>query len=432
MESGEPIYIPEGEAHCDRLKTLGLTATTNAFGAGRWMNEWREYFHNARVVILPDNDPPGLAHAEEVARSLYGSAAGIKVVRLLGLEDKGDVIDWLDAGGTADELTQIVDEWPVWEPSDTPSVDDRATPRSGQVKQGKGRAIIYEDKSAIFRIAGDYRLTPSQIWLLQTLLKVAKSATGRWSGNYTRLAEDTRLSRATVTKTVSQLSALALISVVTPVTNHSRGELQINCYANCVLFQKEHGRATVYEDKFAIFQIAEEFRLTPNESWTLQALVKLASFVTGRWLGTYTGLAEDTRLSRASVSRVVGHLAQLGLLTVVTPSKANGQVELQLDCYATCVNVTKGTAASLVVPLHRGVSLADVTQLSPRRAEIAPESRKIARFSRASAPSTGTWNVGQEGLFGGVRDDVRGREEYWTGRICELLPGTIVTEAGGQ
>ena len=55
---------------------------------------------NRILVVLPDNDEPGRRHAEKVAKSLWSKAASIKVLKLPGLPDKGDVSDWLDAGGS--------------------------------------------------------------------------------------------------------------------------------------------------------------------------------------------------------------------------------------------------------------------------------------------------------------------------------------------
>jgi hypothetical protein len=56
------------------------------------------------VVILPDNDQPGEAHARDVARGLLPVAKAVKILRLPGLPPKGDVSDWLAAGGTRDKL----------------------------------------------------------------------------------------------------------------------------------------------------------------------------------------------------------------------------------------------------------------------------------------------------------------------------------------
>ena len=120
----ETVYLPEGEKDVDWLAKLGLVATTNPQGAGKWRNEYTATLKGRHVAILPDNDQAGRKHAEKVAGALYGEATSVKVVELPSLPEGGDVSDWLDAGNSVDELLRIVDETPEWEPpsssSDTP------------------------------------------------------------------------------------------------------------------------------------------------------------------------------------------------------------------------------------------------------------------------------------------------------------------------
>jgi putative DNA primase/helicase len=49
--------------------------------------------------VLPDNDEAGQAHADTVIAALYGTVDKIKRLDLPGLPPKGDVADWLAAGG---------------------------------------------------------------------------------------------------------------------------------------------------------------------------------------------------------------------------------------------------------------------------------------------------------------------------------------------
>jgi hypothetical protein len=71
--------LPELRANADRLALLGLTATTNVGGAGKWKREYSEAPRGRHVVILPDNDEPGRAHAQDVASNLQGVAASVKL-----------------------------------------------------------------------------------------------------------------------------------------------------------------------------------------------------------------------------------------------------------------------------------------------------------------------------------------------------------------
>lgn len=106
----QTILIVEGEKDADRLAALGLAATTNSAGAGKWRAEYSDVLRGRKVAILPDNDEPGRAHALHVATSLQGIAASIKIVELPGLPPKGDVSDWLDAGGSLRTLRDLVNK----------------------------------------------------------------------------------------------------------------------------------------------------------------------------------------------------------------------------------------------------------------------------------------------------------------------------------
>jgi len=102
------VYVPEGEKHVDRLWELGFPATCNPGGAGKWREEYSEILKWKKVVALPDNDPPGEEHSLQIAWSVSGAGAKVKIVHLPGLPTKGDVIDWLEAGHTKEELADLV------------------------------------------------------------------------------------------------------------------------------------------------------------------------------------------------------------------------------------------------------------------------------------------------------------------------------------
>ncbi|WP_051603332.1 hypothetical protein [Simplicispira psychrophila] len=104
---GTPAYIVEGEKDADRLAALGLVATCCAGGAGKWKPQHAEHFQGRAAVLIADNDSAGRDHMQKVAKSLKGVAAHITVLALPGLDDKGDVSDWLDTGGTVDALADM-------------------------------------------------------------------------------------------------------------------------------------------------------------------------------------------------------------------------------------------------------------------------------------------------------------------------------------
>lgn len=114
-DPSQTVYVCEGEKDVERTEAEGLLATTNAQGAKKWLDEFSDTLEGRSVVILADNDRDGRAHAELVARSLDGKAKSVKVLELPGVSEGGDVSDFLDAGGTAEDLEQLAQEAPEWE-----------------------------------------------------------------------------------------------------------------------------------------------------------------------------------------------------------------------------------------------------------------------------------------------------------------------------
>lgn len=116
-EPARAVVIAEGEKDCDNLARVGILATCNAGGAGKWTAEHSAFLRGRHVAIVADNDEAGRNHAQQVAHSLHGVAASVRVVELPGLPAKGDVSDWLGAGGTKDELMRLAKAAPHWSPT---------------------------------------------------------------------------------------------------------------------------------------------------------------------------------------------------------------------------------------------------------------------------------------------------------------------------
>jgi hypothetical protein len=106
------VFVVEGEKDVDNLRRIGEVATTNPGGVGSsklWQTPaFRDPLRGRHVVVLPDNDVPGRKHAEAVAAALHGCAKTVKVLALPALPPKGDVSDWIEAGGTREKLAELV------------------------------------------------------------------------------------------------------------------------------------------------------------------------------------------------------------------------------------------------------------------------------------------------------------------------------------
>lgn len=115
-DTGRCVFVVEGEKDADALWKIDRPATTCSEGAGKWRPEYGEWLRDRLVAIVPDNDSAGMAHAYSVAEMLYGIAREVRIVKLPGLHHKGDVSDWLKAGGSAKKLLEIVETTPRWRP----------------------------------------------------------------------------------------------------------------------------------------------------------------------------------------------------------------------------------------------------------------------------------------------------------------------------
>lgn len=109
------VLIVEGEKSADAAWALGFAATTAPGGANKanLVPDW-SILQGRDVAIIADNDKPGQQHARQVAGILIGTAATIRQVKLPNLPEKGDLVDWIEAGGTVDQLREIVEQTPAF------------------------------------------------------------------------------------------------------------------------------------------------------------------------------------------------------------------------------------------------------------------------------------------------------------------------------
>lgn len=122
----EIILIPEGEKQCDNIeKHFEMTATTNMGGASKWKPEYSDTLTWANCVILPDNDDPGEGHCDTICETLPKTAKSLKIVRLPNLPIGGDVSDWIEAGGTKDQLLKLIESAPIYKPSKKKTEEDK-------------------------------------------------------------------------------------------------------------------------------------------------------------------------------------------------------------------------------------------------------------------------------------------------------------------
>lgn len=109
------VVVVEGEKDADALWSHGIAATTNVSGAGKWRDGYSQQLRDAgvrSVVILPDADDPGRAHATQVLASVEGVGISGRIVPL-AVSAKGDVSDYLATHSAADLTALFTDTAPA-------------------------------------------------------------------------------------------------------------------------------------------------------------------------------------------------------------------------------------------------------------------------------------------------------------------------------
>jgi putative DNA primase/helicase len=173
------VWIVEGEKDVDRLRLLGEVATCNPMGAGKWFEHYADPLRDRICRIIEDSDEPGRQHAQKIARSLRGKALSVAIVELPGLPDKGDASDFLNAGGTIEQLIALGKAAPEWEPS--MGVPEPSGNGVGHDDKRPRILITTDEKSvndqAVSALAGDpalYRLG----YVLATILQEGEAPRG--------------------------------------------------------------------------------------------------------------------------------------------------------------------------------------------------------------------------------------------------------------
>jgi hypothetical protein len=145
------IILLEGEKDVDSAMAMGLIATTFVGGAGKWRDEYSKYFRGADVVLIPDNDFPGLKGMTEIATKLYGTVSRIRMLELPGLgprqEKHGkDFSDWTELeGNTKSTLGKIISDLPEWLPEKNENEFEELNNKHFVTRIGGKTIVVNED-----------------------------------------------------------------------------------------------------------------------------------------------------------------------------------------------------------------------------------------------------------------------------------------------
>lgn len=145
VKTADKVYFVEGEKCADAVIRQGCTATTLDSGANsKWLPEYTQYFEGKEVIIIPDNDKPGMEYARKIAQHIPNAV----IKQLPGLGEKEDIFDWLASGHTMSE----VDALPTTELSDEKKDEDCPEERGTQAETmmalyNKSGAKVFRDET---------------------------------------------------------------------------------------------------------------------------------------------------------------------------------------------------------------------------------------------------------------------------------------------
>lgn len=108
------LFVLEGEKDVDTCKdVLRLqNTTTTDNGAKSWQVEFADDIkHYDRIIIVPHNDDAGVEYIKAISHSLFDIGyTEVYVLYLEGLENKGDVTDWVEMGHTKEKFDELVNK----------------------------------------------------------------------------------------------------------------------------------------------------------------------------------------------------------------------------------------------------------------------------------------------------------------------------------
>jgi 5S rRNA maturation endonuclease (ribonuclease M5) len=169
--AAKSVLIVEGEKDVETARKLGLVATCNPGGAGKWRDGYGESLRGKRGAIVADADDAGRKHTQAVAASLHSKAASVKVLELPGAKD---LSEWVEHGGTREKLLELIRNTPEWKQG---AVNGKGAPQGG-FQLTSLRDLMLEPEERISYLLAD-KLPAGGLSVLSAKPKVGKSTFAR-------------------------------------------------------------------------------------------------------------------------------------------------------------------------------------------------------------------------------------------------------------
>lgn len=176
IQAGKWLLIAEGEKDVEALRGIGIVATCNAGGAGKWTeNHTRHLIANGKpacVLIIPDADEPGVNHALKVAASVHEAGVPVRILKPFGDPgSKQDASDAIADGLTRNRLFELAKKSPLYDSTPPEWAADYVGSRE-PVQSGQRRRPLtgeYESRTGAYVASGPripervYRLLPEEL-----------------------------------------------------------------------------------------------------------------------------------------------------------------------------------------------------------------------------------------------------------------------------
>ncbi|HYF77342.1 MAG TPA: CHC2 zinc finger domain-containing protein [Symbiobacteriaceae bacterium] len=111
------LLLTAGEMDTLAVWSLGIPAVTGTGGEKTWGKQYTQPLAGKKITICYDVDPEGQEGAQRVAAELVKVAAEVRVLTLpLAWTKKGDdkdLTDWVRAGGTVEQLRELIKAAPI-------------------------------------------------------------------------------------------------------------------------------------------------------------------------------------------------------------------------------------------------------------------------------------------------------------------------------
>jgi DNA polymerase I-like protein with 3'-5' exonuclease and polymerase domains len=274
-----PLLIVEGEKDATTAGGLGLLATTNADGAGKWRIEDTQTLiklGTRKIVVCPDNDGPGIEHGIHVAKTFQQANIEVHWLELPGLGPKEDLSDWVPKQVHPDALlNELIGAAPLF---DADALDWRSRLKKARPNAG----CSY----------------PGHIPNMLLALKYEPRLKGCFAWN------DFRHRVEVVRKTPWCLPEWWETACLTPVGNRALRDADIAKFGSYLTYTYDFGACGPSACRIALHTEAEDHIFDELNDWIDARPDRDGSGPLDNWLVTYAGA--DTRAHTAEYLALVG------------------------------------------------------------------------------------------------------------------------------